>query len=110
MSHDCSRPHVAQESLLRAGAIPNAGDWGTETITAEVSIGHADGTMSSRHLPLSRGLWPDFYAAVRDSILHNAPAPVPLNDVIANLRVLDAARTSASTSQRVHLDSAASHE
>lgn len=100
----------SQESLLRAGAIPNAGDWGTETITAEVSIGHADGTMSSRHLPLSRGLWPDFYAAVRDSILHNAPAPVPLNDVIANLRVLDAARTSASTSQRVHLDSAASHE
>jgi predicted dehydrogenase len=100
----------SQESLLRAGAIPNSSDWGTETITAEVSIGHADGTMSSRKLPLSRGLWPNFYAAVRDSILDNSPAPVPLNDVIANLRVLDAARTSASTSQRVLLDSPASHE
>ena len=59
---------------------------------------------------MARGLWPNFYAAVRDSILHDLPAPVPLNDVIANLRILDAARKSARTSQRVHLDSPASHE
>jgi predicted dehydrogenase len=99
-----------QESLLRAGATPTSSDWGRETFTAEVTIGHADGTMNSRNLPLALGLWPNFYAAVRDSILHNSPAPVPLNDVIANLRVLDAARKSASTNQRVFLDSPASHE
>ncbi len=99
-----------QESLLRAGATPNSSNWGTETFTAEVTIGHSDGTLSTRELPMARGLWPNFYAAVRDSILHDLPAPVPLNDVIANLRILDAARKSARTSQRVHLDSPASHE
>lgn len=100
----------SQEALLRAGANPKSDDWGLETFTAEIRLGHLDGTVSSRDIPMERGAWPGFYTAVRESILNDSPPPVPLNDVIANLRVLDAARESASSRQRVELAHPASHE
>jgi predicted dehydrogenase len=100
----------SQETFLRAGASPRSEAWGTETFTAELRLGNSDGTTTRRDLPMERGAWTSYYAAVRDSILKDAPPPVPLNDVIANLRVLDAARKSARSSQRVELAPPASHE
>ena len=57
---------------------------------------------------MARGRWPDFYSSVRDS-LTGSPGPVALEDAIANLVVLDAARSSATTRQRVHLSPAVHH-
>ena len=100
----------SQETLLRAGASPLSDDWGTETFTAEIRLGHSDGSATRRELPIERGNWPRYYAAVRDSILNDAPPPVHLDDVIANLRVLDAARKSVRSSQRVELVPPAGHD
>ena len=42
-------------------------------------------------------------------IVSGAPAPVALSDVVADLRVLDAARRSADTGETVHLSPPAAH-
>lgn len=98
-----------QEMHLRAGVAPSGSDWGKETFTAEMRVGNEDGTVTKTELPLIPGSWPHFYAAVRDSITRNTQPPVTLNEVIANLRVLDAARLSVKSGQRVILSPPASH-
>ena len=60
-------------------------------------------------IELAAGRWNTFYPAVLESILHGTPAPVPCADVIADLRVLDAARQSADTGATVHLSPQADH-
>lgn len=98
-----------QETHLRSGLTPIGMDWGTESFTADVRIGNEDGTITATEVPLVSGNWPHFYAAVRDSITGNSQPPVTLNEVIANLRVLDAARLSVKSGQRVILSPPASH-
>ena len=100
----------SQETLLRAGSKPNSPNWGVESFEAIMKLGNPDGTIDTYAFPVSNGAWPEFYVSVRNAIVENAPAPVPLTDVIANLRVLDAARVSSLTRQRVLLATPASHE
>ncbi len=99
-----------QETHLRAGQTPGGSDWGQESFTAEMRIGNEDGTTTVTDLAVSPGKWPHFYASVRDSITKHTKPPVALGEVIANLRVLDAARLSVKSGQRVILSPPASHE
>lgn len=98
-----------QETHLRAGRAPIGSGWGQESFTAEMRIGNEDGTQTVSELPLVPGSWPHFYAAVRDAIIKAGEPPVAPNEVIANLRVLDAARLSVKSGQRVILSPPASH-
>ncbi len=100
----------SQETHLRAGQTPGGSDWGQESFTAEMRIGNEDGTITATDLAVSPGRWPHFYAAVRDSITQHTAPPVSLDEVVANLRVLDAARLSVKSGQRVILSPPASHE
>ncbi len=100
----------SQETHLRAGQTPDGSDWGQEPFTAQMRIGNEDGSITATDLAVSPGKWPHFYAAVRDSITKQTQPPVTLNEVIANLRVLDAARLSAKSGQRVILSPPASHD
>ncbi|HBJ72555.1 MAG TPA: oxidoreductase [Actinobacteria bacterium] len=103
--HDCD----TQESRLREGQLPGSPDWGAEAFEGELSLGLPDGGSANSGVPVIAGRWTRFYEQVQAAIATAAPWPVPLADVIANLRVLDAARESVRTSARVLLDPPATH-
>ena len=97
-----------QEEALRGGKRPGGPGWGVETFTAEVRTLDGQALTDDRR-ELVPGRWNHYYPAVLASIVSNAPPPVPLEDVIANLEVLDAARMSAGSGESVVLSRAAAH-
>ena len=50
------------------------------------------------------GDYRQFYASVRDSLLHGTPTPVEPSDAVAVLRVIEGARESAAQGRRLDLD------
>lgn len=94
-----------QEDALRAGRTPGGADWGTEADDALIVTGNAPPTA----LPRKRGDWTAFYRQVARSIRGEGPPPVDPGDVVADLRVIEAARDSARTGQSVVLDPPAGH-
>lgn len=101
-----------QEAALRAGVPADAPEWGLEStdFTATVVTPDDSEELSSREVALVRGRWNEYYPAVRDSILGTGLAPVPVSDVVANMRVLDAAAESARTGETFRLSPSAAHE
>lgn len=101
-----------QEVALVAGLLPEPGvEWGREPAgTDAVLRTYAAGNKATdTAVPLSLGEWPVFYAAVERAIRGAGEAPVLIEDVIADLRVLDAARESARSGALVRLDPPAGH-
>lgn len=101
----------SQESALKAGTLPSDPAWGVESdgVVAHLRIGGTSGELIDSEIELVAGRWNYFYPAVLASIVSGAPAPVPCSDVVADLRVLDAARRSADTGETVHLSPPAAH-
>jgi len=96
-----------QEDALRAGRRPDA-DWGREAPGHVAILRHASGIEESE--PFRKGAWDTFYPGVVATLTTGAPVPVPLDNVIANMRVLDAARASVASSQSVVLNPPAGHQ
>jgi len=105
------RAYDTQEEELRAGRTPADATWGIEPLSsvALIRMASPDGATIESKVPFTRGGWGMFYAGVYDSITSNATPPVLLDDAIASLRVLDAARISATSGQTISLDPPASH-
>ena len=82
-----------QEDALRQGTRPDAPDWGVEPIEHAAVVVARDG--STTREALDAGAWPEYYRRVSASVNDGAPPPVPFADVIAAMRVLDAARVSS---------------
>jgi scyllo-inositol 2-dehydrogenase (NADP+) len=80
-----------QEDLLRAGDRPGPG-WGGEDPAAWGHLG-VDG--STEPVPTEPGDYPAFYRGLVAHLRDGAPPPVPWDDAVAGLAVLDAARRSA---------------
>jgi scyllo-inositol 2-dehydrogenase (NADP+) len=83
-----------QESALRAGASPNDPGFGRrdEARAARVFDGSGgDGAPGA----MEPGRWSAFYAGVVAAIRTGAPAPVPAEEAVAVLELLEAARESA---------------
>ena len=101
----------SQEAQLREGLTPRDAEFGTESLESSAVVQYAepDGTLHEQQWPRATGAWHTYYAAVRDAIELGTPAPVPVTDVIANLRVLDAAAESARTAATITLDPPAGH-
>jgi scyllo-inositol 2-dehydrogenase (NADP+) len=101
----------SQESALKAGTLPSDPAWGVEPagVVAQLRIGDTSGELIDSEIELVAGRWNDFYPAVLASILSGSPAPVASSDVLADLRVLDAAMQSAGTGETVHLSPPAAH-
>ncbi|MDO8308772.1 MAG: Gfo/Idh/MocA family oxidoreductase [Actinomycetota bacterium] len=102
----------SQEAALVAGLRPQAGTpWGVEPAGTEaVLLEYDDQSVASETLvPLEDGRWPGFYPAVATAIVDGGPGPVQAEDVVADLRVLDAARESATRGTRVSLVPPAGH-
>lgn len=97
-----------QEDALRAGLSPNAPDWGEEP--AEAAAWLVDSLDAApRPVPRLRGAWPLYYAGVAATILDGAAPPVDGRDVLANLRVIEAAQQAAREGITVALDPPAGH-
>lgn len=81
----------AQEDALKAGRRPLPGtDWGVDPQAATLSTLGADGeTLQPVALPLLRGDYPAYYAAVRDAIVAGAPNPVPAAQAIEVMALIE---------------------
>ena len=67
------------------------------------------GTDAARTIARVRGQWPTYYREVSQALRDGSPPPVDPHDVVANLRVIEAARDSALTNTVVTLDPPAGH-
>jgi len=101
----------SQESELRAGKMPGSDNWGVEPPSALATLRtiRESKVVSEETIPLKRGRWGSYYPAVRDAIMLGSPAPVPLTDVGANMRVIDSARLASISNVVVNLNPVASH-
>ncbi len=101
----------SQEAQLRQGATPLDAGFGNEPPGSDAVLQYADaaGVLVDEIRPRAQGAWSTYYPAVRSAIRDAGPAPVPIVDVIANLRVLDAAAHSAHEASTIRLDPPAAH-
>ena len=89
-----------QEEMLRAGARPDAPDWGEEPPDR---WGELRSGAERRAVPTARGAYERFYVALVTAIRDGAPPPVPAEDAIAGLRVIEAALVSGAEGRVVEL-------
>jgi scyllo-inositol 2-dehydrogenase (NADP+) len=100
-----------QEQVLAAGGDPTATGWGAEPSTSAGLLRQYDlaAEPTDSRVPLVRGDWPAFYRGVAAALDGLAADPVAVDDAVATLRVLDAARRSAQAGTVVSLDPPAGH-
>ncbi|WP_431276706.1 oxidoreductase [Variovorax ureilyticus] len=84
-----------QEDALRAGGRPLDAAWGADPIDGELTLCAADGRMQTRKLPTKAGNYVRYYAAVCDAILGDGPNPVPPEQAVELMELLDLGRQSA---------------
>lgn len=97
-----------QEDALRRGLSPRDSEWGVESVENQAwFVGATDDT--AHMLPRQRGAWPTFYSGVAESLLDGTPPPVDARDVVADLRVIEAAHHAGREGTTVTLDPVAGH-
>jgi len=79
-----------QEDQLASGVVPADPHYGIADHTARVVDAHG-----TSDVPLERGDYPGFYAAVAAWLNEGAPPPVDPTDSVAGLEIVEAARRSA---------------
>lgn len=84
-----------QEDALRAGGRPTDAAWGADPVDGELTVCAADGRMQTRKLPTKSGDYVAYYAALRDAILGKGPNPVPPDQAVELMELLDLGRQSA---------------
>ncbi len=84
-----------QEDALRAGQRPPAEGWGADPLDGELTLVGRDGSVTRRFVSTRVGSYVDYYAAVRDAILGRGPNPVPPEQAVALMELLDIGRQSA---------------
>jgi predicted dehydrogenase len=89
-----------QEDALRAGRTPLEGGWGSEPPESYGLLG-TPGSMRTQ--PTEPGAYQDFYAGVARSLDDGTPPPVPLDDAILGLEIIEAAVRSAEERQIIDL-------
>lgn len=99
-----------QENHLKLGEIPNA-NWGVEPAESIVEIWSSDsqGELTYSTVPFNTGNWPEYYREVLAFLTESTTPTVTVDQAVETMRVIDAARESASTGKVVRLDPPASH-
>jgi predicted dehydrogenase len=86
-----------QEDDLKAGRRPRPDApeaWGEDPQAGELTLEEA-GTLATRPLPTQRGDYPAYYRLLRDAVLGRAPNPVPADEALKVMQLLDLGRESA---------------
>ena len=84
-----------QEDALRAGERPGSEGWGVDPHDGELVVAAADNWTSRRNVPTRAGNYADYYAAVRDAILGKSANPVPPEQAVELMELLDLGTRSA---------------
>jgi predicted dehydrogenase len=79
-----------QEAALRAGADPRSPDFGRESPEQFGRLGSE--TRGTAPVETKPGRYLAFYEDLADAVLTGAPSPVPFDDAIAGLELIEAAR------------------
>lgn len=103
-----------QEPALASGSFPAPGTsgieaWGEQGGHAILRSFDDASVLTESLLPMERGGWPEFYDGVGRCLIEGAEPPVLISDVVADMRVMDAARDSAATGESVILTPPAGH-
>ena len=93
-----------QEDTLRAGQRPPMAGWGADPQDGELVVPGSDGGEPQRRIwPTRAGNYVDYYAAVRDAILGNGPNPVPPEQAVALMELLDIGQQSAAEGRAIRI-------
>jgi scyllo-inositol 2-dehydrogenase (NADP+) len=93
-----------QEAQLKSGMDPRADSFGVDE--RDCTFTTPDGTRT--RVPTERGAYLDYYDAVASAILEGTPVPVDPADARNGLMLIDLARQSARTGQRLPVLAASS--
>ena len=95
-----------QEDLLRAGSLPDFDTWFTES---EPDYGTlytiVNGATEQKKIKSRQGSYLHFYNALYDALTEGDDVPVPASEAILVMRVIEAARKSSTTMERVAIKS-----
>ena len=84
-----------QEDALRAGDRPGGVAWGVDPTLGELRVAVIDDWVQNSTVPNREGNYVDYYAAVRDAIRGTGPNPVPPEQAVALMALLDLGARSA---------------
>ncbi len=84
-----------QEDALRAGGRPGDAGWGIDPVEGALKVVAVADWMQDSTWPNRAGNYVDYYAAVRDAILGTGPNPVPPEQAVALMELLDLGARSA---------------
>jgi predicted dehydrogenase len=92
-----------QEADLKAGRRPGDGAaWGVDPERG-VAVVAQDGDLRTIAVPTENGAYPEFYLQIEAAIRGKGPNPVPPDEAIAVMRLLDAGRESSAQRREVML-------
>ena len=84
-----------QEDALKRGDRPGGPGWGRDPRPGQLATAAPDGTPTTAPVPGEPGDYPAYYAGVRDAILGRGPNPVPPEEAVEVMAVLELALESA---------------
>lgn len=85
-----------QENSLKDGHRPGHWLWGHEHVDHHGKLTtYVDGVKHKVNVESVPGSYQNFYEQMRDTVLHGSPVPVPIEDALVCLKVIEAARQSA---------------
>jgi scyllo-inositol 2-dehydrogenase (NADP+) len=84
-----------QEESLKRGEVPGSPGWGHDPRSGTL-VTAKDGRVETRQVPIIPGNYLAYYEAIRDAITLGAPNPVPPEEGLAVIKVLEAGIQSAS--------------
>jgi predicted dehydrogenase len=85
-----------QEDALKRGESPREGNWGNDPDDGLLTTGTDEATQSTAIRTVA-GNYVAYYQAIRDAVSAGAPNPVPAEDALAVMKVLEAADSSVSS-------------
>ena len=93
-----------QEEALRRGETPGSSGWGHDTHDGTL-FSMQDEALCSTSVPTVLGNYLTYYEAIRDAVLKGTPNPVPAEDALAVITVLEVASKSAATGRELLFNS-----
>ncbi|RZL66483.1 MAG: oxidoreductase [Variovorax sp.] len=84
-----------QEDALRAGERPGGDGWGADPVEGALKVSAVGDWMQDSTVANRLGNYGDYYAAVRDAIHGTGPNPVPPEQAVALMELLDLGARSA---------------
>jgi predicted dehydrogenase len=91
-----------QEKSLKAGIAPGAPDWGVDPRPGVLTVPDGDAT-TSRVVEGVPGDYPAYYADIRDALSGHGPNPVPPEEALAVMELIDLAARSAAEGREISL-------